>query len=529
MKPTTRWFGLCFGFLLLAACSPVQAPAAGAPPATAITTAEASMIEEEGALAPAAEGPSLPEAVASALASQLGVTPDALTVVSVEAVEWPDACLGVTRADEMCAQVITPGYRIVLEQDGQEVEYHTDLNGSAVRRAGEPQPALDRGDVELSLTHLMYRGPEEVRSEDTSRCASLSITFMEAQLTACDGVQTSLPLPENLAAIWSDFGARLASFDVETPSEQLSLLGSGENSAPEWQRALLAWARLTRAELASGQTSASARTALSWNLGLLPDAPDTCAHLTVLDFGYAYAEQRACEGGELVADVEGWLEQEEMAQFDAWLYGFGPVYVDDNYLNGVGEASMGEEEAAAVGPWAQALWTRLSGLPLAPVDASADSTGAAAGAAPAAAVPAGCSAPDGDVFESPVYGFCLVTPPGYAVVETEPGNFSLVAGGDITNHVDPRVSMEVSAAGDRTLAQVAEQLAADYAPAGETVEPQPVTVGGVQGVMLDNLPGQDLNRRLAFVHNGQVYSVQLTPLSPEAEPFFQAVLDSLRF
>ena len=87
----------------------------------------------------------------------------------------------------------------------------------------------------------------------------------------------------------------------------------------------------------------------------------------------------------------------------------------------------------------------------------------------------------------------------------------------------------MSARGDRTLEQVAAQLAADNAPAGETVEPQAVTVGGVQGVMLDNLPGQDLNRRLAFVHNGQVYSVQLTPLSPEAEPFFQAVLDSLHF
>ena len=48
----------------------------------------------------------------------------------------------------------------------------------------------------------------------------------------------------------------------------------------------------------SGATSASARTALSWNLGLVAYTPDVCAHLTVLDYGYVYAEQRACEGGD---------------------------------------------------------------------------------------------------------------------------------------------------------------------------------------------------------------------------------------
>jgi hypothetical protein len=40
---------------------------------------------------------------------QLGVDADAVTVAAVEAVDWPDACLGVSRPDVMCAQVITPG------------------------------------------------------------------------------------------------------------------------------------------------------------------------------------------------------------------------------------------------------------------------------------------------------------------------------------------------------------------------------------------------------------------------------------
>jgi len=47
-------------------------------------------------------------------------------LAEVEAVDWPDACLGAPRADEVCAQVITPGYRVIVRQDDELIEYHTD-------------------------------------------------------------------------------------------------------------------------------------------------------------------------------------------------------------------------------------------------------------------------------------------------------------------------------------------------------------------------------------------------------------------
>ncbi|HZP58329.1 MAG TPA: hypothetical protein VFC53_12370 [Dehalococcoidia bacterium] len=54
---------------------------------------------------------------------------------SVEAVAWPDACLGIDQPGKVCAQVITPGYRIVVEDNraspSQRVEYHTDRNSPA--------------------------------------------------------------------------------------------------------------------------------------------------------------------------------------------------------------------------------------------------------------------------------------------------------------------------------------------------------------------------------------------------------------
>ena len=49
-------------------------------------------------------------------------------VLSVEAVQWPDGCMGCAQEGEMCILVITPGYRILLEMDGQEYEYRTSQN-----------------------------------------------------------------------------------------------------------------------------------------------------------------------------------------------------------------------------------------------------------------------------------------------------------------------------------------------------------------------------------------------------------------
>jgi hypothetical protein len=57
------------------------------------------------------------------------------TLVSVEAVDWPDACLGAAEPDEVCALVVTPGYRVIVQRAGTTIEYHT-ARTSTFRRAG---------------------------------------------------------------------------------------------------------------------------------------------------------------------------------------------------------------------------------------------------------------------------------------------------------------------------------------------------------------------------------------------------------
>ena len=69
----------------------------------------------------------------SAIASELGVPRDALNVVELTPQIWPDTSLGCPRPDMLYAQVITPGFRIVVDVNGERVEFHADERGTIVR------------------------------------------------------------------------------------------------------------------------------------------------------------------------------------------------------------------------------------------------------------------------------------------------------------------------------------------------------------------------------------------------------------
>ena len=66
------------------------------------------------------------------LANRIGIDKEQITVVSVKGVDWPDASLGCPEPGMFYAQVITPGYRIVLSHDGERYEYHTDRSNRVV-------------------------------------------------------------------------------------------------------------------------------------------------------------------------------------------------------------------------------------------------------------------------------------------------------------------------------------------------------------------------------------------------------------
>jgi hypothetical protein len=120
-------------------------------------------------------------------------------------------------------------------------------------------------------------------------------------------------------------------------------------------------------------------------------------------------------------------------------------------------------------------------------------------------------------------------------VQTEPGTVELVVG-SVMNHAQPRLSIEVSEAAGQSLDEVVARFEAEYVPDGWQATRRSITVNGVEGAVLDDLPGQDLNRRVVFLRDGRLYALFLAPLGDEgsetreeAEELYRQMLDSFRF
>lgn len=94
----------------------------------------------EGVMLPPGDPPYAAAAAETLLGEMLGLKVDEIDLVSFERVEWPDACLGFAEPGEMCAEVLTPGWRIVLDAKGQEYEFHADLGGENLRWKPADEP-----------------------------------------------------------------------------------------------------------------------------------------------------------------------------------------------------------------------------------------------------------------------------------------------------------------------------------------------------------------------------------------------------
>jgi hypothetical protein len=84
----------------------------------------------------------------SEAARQTGVSLDSVRVLESEAVIWADSSLGCGGPDESALQVLTPGYRVVLEAQGRLLSYHGDRRGNfRLCPAGRGDPPVDTGDT----------------------------------------------------------------------------------------------------------------------------------------------------------------------------------------------------------------------------------------------------------------------------------------------------------------------------------------------------------------------------------------------
>lgn len=72
---------------------------------------------------------SVVESAISDLVRRLKVSAGQIEVVRSEEVEWPDASLGCPQEGMAYAQVVTPGFQVLLQVDGRVFDYHAGPDG----------------------------------------------------------------------------------------------------------------------------------------------------------------------------------------------------------------------------------------------------------------------------------------------------------------------------------------------------------------------------------------------------------------
>src|SRR5690606_444160 len=139
--------------------------------------------------------------------------------------------LGVILPDMMCAAVITPGYRVVVEANGEQYEYHTDITGSNVQLAVAPEPTTGDALLEWQQTDVT--------------CQSLVIGTEGLAFGPCMGrmMQGQFAPPERKRELDS-FIQTYAPFQADTPAGAITFNGQGTTEAtPAEQRMIAEWAR----------------------------------------------------------------------------------------------------------------------------------------------------------------------------------------------------------------------------------------------------------------------------------------------
>ena len=196
---------------------------------------------------------------------------------------------------------------------------------------------------------------------DGSECVHLTVDANgNAAFGTCDNIDQVATIGKSHLTELDAMQRRFATFTAETSVGSVTFNGLGMSENAVWQRAIGAWAQLVHGELASGTASATGATVMSWFPNIIAEQPTFCTHLTVLVYGYVYADTIPCAGGEVLSTTGGWLNDAQMAQLDHWLATFAPLYVENSYLAGNGLQEANDAWQRAVEAWAQLVYGEIS-------------------------------------------------------------------------------------------------------------------------------------------------------------------------
>jgi len=270
-------------------------------------------------------------AAITALSGTLNLPPGQITVVSAEAVEWPDGCLGVQKPGVMCTQAIVPGYKIILEANGEQYEFHTDEDGSAV----------------VQVTKEVFGSVEELVINQLASNLELD----EGDVSVVSNSDTEFPDTCLGVAMHNVMCA-----EVVTPGKIIVLEANGvqyeyhiSNDGTRIQPATLALTWMREGGIAG-----------------------FCDSLTVFLSGEIYGNQCKSQPNETMGTFPNLLSATEREQFNTWFKELGQVDLDMSdpkgvsdrmevklafYGNGSGTLSKTDQQELLL--WVQTLYQKL--------------------------------------------------------------------------------------------------------------------------------------------------------------------------
>lgn len=237
------------------------------------------------------------------LAQQLSITTDQIDVARVEAVQWPDGCLGLGMAEQMCTQAIVPGYLIVLEHAGKVFEFRTDAAGGKVMASVPQLPETATRVVAWELN-------------EGGTCNRIEVGAAGVRYSACGQewkqVELSPERTKELAALFINYGV----FSGETETGTVTFEGQGAAQPSEVEiRSVAEWARLVYMEAEGGRGSAAQGLAMAWHQE--GGIAGFCSDLAIYRSGLA--QPTSCKAGRQGVLDPYRMRPEDLKQLYAWV------------------------------------------------------------------------------------------------------------------------------------------------------------------------------------------------------------------
>ena len=206
---------------------------------------------------PANVGKTAVNAAIAAVMKDLNVDANQVKIIAVEAVEWPNGCLGIQRMGVLCTQAIVPGYRVILEASGKQYEYHTNETGSIALPAVAQTPA-PLPQVTGPVVHW-----EQTQNSD---CIRVEIDPQRVAYGHCLGALVEAPLASERLKELEFFMATYKSFSQETKAGKVVFNGTGSREPDEAEmRSIAEWAALIDKEVRSGRSDPAGGLAFNWH------------------------------------------------------------------------------------------------------------------------------------------------------------------------------------------------------------------------------------------------------------------------